>query len=307
MSEEIDLGSLSDDELIQQVHQDLYDGLLEEVEEAVKSHASVLDAVCVGIPDDRFGELKTKLAEGWAEVRGFKVRRLDRALHGAIRQPAARAQPLAEPDDARKGIDDPELARSRRLGDQQPAIVGAKVERGVEAILLGMEIPVMRLAVDRPFTRRRRTRRLDGRNPDFMRRLGILWQGPRLKTPMTLVMAGAPAFLLVGLLDHARTTRSPPALARLVCTRGLRRCRMFRNGPRRRRFRCHGGRRTRALLAPPLAPPGPTRPLLLSRIRRTPFIRPLAGIEVAHFLSIRAARRPSGRSRRLLVLTLPGL
>lgn len=33
------------------------------------------------VPDNRFGVLKTKLAEGWAEARDFKVRRLDRALH----------------------------------------------------------------------------------------------------------------------------------------------------------------------------------------------------------------------------------
>lgn len=32
------------------------------------------------VPDDRFGELKTKLAESWAEARGFKVRRVDRPL-----------------------------------------------------------------------------------------------------------------------------------------------------------------------------------------------------------------------------------
>ncbi|MCB2059316.1 MAG: hypothetical protein KDE21_02325 [Novosphingobium sp.] len=37
------------------------------------------------VPDDRFGELKTKLAEGWAEVRGFKVRRLDRALQADLK------------------------------------------------------------------------------------------------------------------------------------------------------------------------------------------------------------------------------
>ncbi|MBK9080927.1 MAG: B12-binding domain-containing protein [Rhizobiales bacterium] len=36
MSDEIDLHALSDDELIEQVHQDLYDGLREEVEEAVR-------------------------------------------------------------------------------------------------------------------------------------------------------------------------------------------------------------------------------------------------------------------------------
>ncbi len=36
------------------------------------------------VPDDRFGELKTKLAECWAEARGFKVRRVDRALQAGM-------------------------------------------------------------------------------------------------------------------------------------------------------------------------------------------------------------------------------
>lgn len=37
------------------------------------------------VPDDHFGELKTKLAESWAEARGFKVRRIDRALSADLR------------------------------------------------------------------------------------------------------------------------------------------------------------------------------------------------------------------------------
>ncbi|RUY22837.1 hypothetical protein EN979_30800 [Mesorhizobium sp. M7A.F.Ca.US.001.04.2.1] len=36
------------------------------------------------VPDDRFGELKTKMAESWAEARGFKVRRVDRALRADL-------------------------------------------------------------------------------------------------------------------------------------------------------------------------------------------------------------------------------
>jgi acyl-CoA synthetase (AMP-forming)/AMP-acid ligase II len=35
----------------------------EEVEEALKTHVSVLDAVCVGVPDDRFGEVVVALVE----------------------------------------------------------------------------------------------------------------------------------------------------------------------------------------------------------------------------------------------------
>lgn len=37
------------------------------------------------VSDDRFGELKTKLAEDWAEARGFNVRRVDRALQADLK------------------------------------------------------------------------------------------------------------------------------------------------------------------------------------------------------------------------------
>jgi hypothetical protein len=48
---------------------------------------------------------------------GADLQRLDRAVHRRRRtEPAGRRQPLAEPHDARKGVDDAELAR--------PAIVG---------------------------------------------------------------------------------------------------------------------------------------------------------------------------------------
>lgn len=36
------------------------------------------------VPDDRFGELKTRLAESWAEARGFAVRRVDRPLQAHL-------------------------------------------------------------------------------------------------------------------------------------------------------------------------------------------------------------------------------
>jgi acyl-CoA synthetase (AMP-forming)/AMP-acid ligase II len=35
----------------------------EEVEEAVKGHPDVVDAVCVGVPDDRFGEVVVAMVE----------------------------------------------------------------------------------------------------------------------------------------------------------------------------------------------------------------------------------------------------
>src|SRR5690606_37129455 len=46
-------------------------------------------------------------------------------------------QPLAQPDDPGKGVDHPELARPRRLRDQQAAIVRAEVEGGVEIVAIG--------------------------------------------------------------------------------------------------------------------------------------------------------------------------
>lgn len=37
------------------------------------------------VPDDRFGDLKTKMAEAWAGARGFRVARIDRALRADLR------------------------------------------------------------------------------------------------------------------------------------------------------------------------------------------------------------------------------
>jgi hypothetical protein len=37
------------------------------------------------VPDDRFGALKTKMAEAWAEARGFRISRIDRALRVDLR------------------------------------------------------------------------------------------------------------------------------------------------------------------------------------------------------------------------------
>ena len=53
-----------------------------------------------------------------------------------------RRKALAEPHDAREGVDDAELARPRRLGDQQAAIVGAEVERGIERGIVAVGGPV---------------------------------------------------------------------------------------------------------------------------------------------------------------------
>ena len=66
-----------------------------------------------------------------ADFVGADLQRRHGALHGRLGQPAGLAQALAQPDDARIGVDDAEAA-ARRRGDQQAAIVGAQVERGVE-------------------------------------------------------------------------------------------------------------------------------------------------------------------------------
>ena len=57
----------------------------------------------------------------------------DRALDGGLADTAARRNALAQPDDARKRIDDAE-AVAARAGDQQAAIVGAKIERRVNPL-----------------------------------------------------------------------------------------------------------------------------------------------------------------------------
>ena len=56
--------------------------------------------------------------------------RIDRALDGGLRQTAARGDALTEPDDARERVDHLETA-PRGARDQQPAVVGAEIERGI--------------------------------------------------------------------------------------------------------------------------------------------------------------------------------
>ena len=56
--------------------------------------------------------------------------RLDRALDRRVADAAGGRDALAEPDDAGEGIDDAE-AVAGRARDQQPAIVGAEIERGI--------------------------------------------------------------------------------------------------------------------------------------------------------------------------------
>ena len=58
------------------------------------------------------------------------AQRIDGASDGIVAETVAEAQPLAQPHDARKRIDDAE-AEMRRLRNEKAAIVRAEVERGV--------------------------------------------------------------------------------------------------------------------------------------------------------------------------------
>ncbi len=69
------------------------------------------------------------------DLAGAHPERLDRAGHRRFGQLAAGGQPLAEPHDAGERVDDAKAA-ARRAGDQQPAIVGAEIERGIIGLRL---------------------------------------------------------------------------------------------------------------------------------------------------------------------------
>ena len=70
---------------------------------------------------------------GAAELGGADFERIERARHGRLREAPRLANALAKADDAREGIDDAEAA-ARRAGEQQAAVVGAEVERAVDAV-----------------------------------------------------------------------------------------------------------------------------------------------------------------------------
>ncbi len=74
-----------------------------------------------------------------------------RPVHGRAVEPAGVGEAVAQAHDAREGLQHPEPPRRRR-SDQQPAIVGAKVKRGVGA---GLRAP---LRVAAPGLHRRRRR-----------------------------------------------------------------------------------------------------------------------------------------------------
>ena len=64
------------------------------------------------------------------ELVGADRKRGNGTVHCRIAQPATRPHTLAQPDDPRKGIDNEKLIA---IGprDQHPAIIGAKIERGI--------------------------------------------------------------------------------------------------------------------------------------------------------------------------------
>ncbi len=63
------------------------------------------------------------------DLAGADLERVERARDRLLGQRAGRGQPFAEPDDAREGVDDAKAAAGRPR-HQQPAIVGAEIERG---------------------------------------------------------------------------------------------------------------------------------------------------------------------------------
>src|SRR6185312_11600253 len=64
------------------------------------------------------------------DLAGAYPQRLDRARHRRLGQSAARREPLAEPDDPRERVDDPEPAGAAPR-NQQPAIVRTEIERSI--------------------------------------------------------------------------------------------------------------------------------------------------------------------------------
>lgn len=63
---------------------------------------------------------------------GADFERLQGARHGGLGKAAAGAQALAQADDARECVDDPEPAIDSRSRDQQAAVVGTQVDGGID-------------------------------------------------------------------------------------------------------------------------------------------------------------------------------
>ncbi len=90
-----------------------------------RRHSSAARQASVAISRSRLGLLRTDLVAADAE-------RGDGAIDRGFADAAGRRDALAQPDDARERIDHAKTVTGR-TGDQQPAIVGAEVERGVDA------------------------------------------------------------------------------------------------------------------------------------------------------------------------------
>ena len=94
-------------------------------------------------------------------------------------------QPFAQPHDAAEGIDDDEVL-ARRTRDQQPAVVGAEVDRRiglpmVEALLRGI-VPTLDAMLEPVFRQPRACRRCFAQ--------GRVGQAPRIVVPLRRVLAG---------------------------------------------------------------------------------------------------------------------
>ena len=105
----------------------------EEVEEALKSHPEVRDAVCVGVPDTRFGEAITAMVEpadghrlAEAELISWVKERLAHYKAPEAGAPGRHRGPLAVGEGRLQG---PQAARARTAGDQRVAR-GDHFERG---------------------------------------------------------------------------------------------------------------------------------------------------------------------------------
>ena len=84
-----------------------------------------------------------------AHLAGADLEGLDGAVHGGAGERAAGTQPLAQADDSRERIDDAEPLASRPR-HQQPAVVGAEVERGQHSPVAADRTPRPVTADSRP-------------------------------------------------------------------------------------------------------------------------------------------------------------
>ena len=70
----------------------------------------------------------------------------DRRVHRLVAQPPGFGEAFAQADDAAEGVDDGEIL-ARRAGDQQAAVVGAQIQRGIG--LAAMWLPLTGIAAMR--------------------------------------------------------------------------------------------------------------------------------------------------------------